>query len=131
MNTQESDVLGTAQAQLANVESSPALGQDSKAYYRKQVGMFQKILGVGSSALWSPLVLLAALIRPTLSLIPIGHIGGRQWTAKGIDSCPMEGFSAPQVAKLLRLPRGSVIPLVIALVYRAEDTRIEERFTLK
>ncbi|TBN36161.1 nitroreductase family protein [Pseudomonas sp. BGI-2] len=136
--------LRTARAQLAHVESSLTLEQDSKAYYRKQVGMFQKILGVGSSALWSPLVLLAALIRPTLSLIPIGHIGGRQWAArnaifaaqtlmlaaaaKGIDSCPMEGFSASQVARLLRLPRGSVIPLVIALGYRADDARIEERW---
>ncbi|MHC8366478.1 nitroreductase family protein [Pseudomonas sp. ZT5P21] len=136
--------LRTAQKQLAHVESSPALGPDSKAYYRKQVGMFQKILGVGSSALWSPLVLLAALIRPTLSLIPIGPVGGRQWAArnaifaaqtlmlaaaaKGIDSCPMEGFSASQVARLLRLPRGSVIPLVIALGYRADDARIEERW---
>lgn len=136
--------LRTAQAQLAHVENSSALGQDSKAYYRKQVGMFQKVLGVGSSALWSPFVLLAALIRPTLSLIPIGPVGGRQWAArnaifaaqtlmlaaaaKGIDSCPMEGFSASQVGKLLRLSRGSVIPLVIALGYRADDARIEERW---
>ncbi|KPY86806.1 Nadph nitroreductase protein [Pseudomonas syringae pv. tagetis] len=136
--------LRTAVAQLEHVESSSVLGQDSKAYYRKQVGMFKKILGVGSSALWSPLVALAALFRPTLSLIPVGHIGGRQWAArnaifaaqtlmlgaaaKGIDTCPMEGFSAPQVAKLLGLPRGSVIPLVIALGYRADDARIEERW---
>lgn len=136
--------LRTAKAQLAHVESSAALGPDSKAYYRKQVGMFQKILGIGSSAFWSPLVSLAALIRPTLSLIPIGHTGGRQWAArnaifaaqtimlgaaaKGIDSCPMEGFSASQVAKLLDLPRGAVIPLVIALGYRADDARIEERW---
>lgn len=134
----------TAMAQLSHVEASSALGPDSKAYYRKQIGMFQKILGVGSSALWSPLVFLAALIRPTLSLLPIGHIGGRQWAArnaifaaqtlmlgaaaKGIDSCPMEGFSAPKVAKLLGLPRGTVIPLVIALGYRADDARIEERW---
>lgn len=68
--------LRTADAQLAHVESSSALGADSKIYYRKQIGMFQKILGMGSSVLWSPLVALAALIKPTLSLIPIGHIGG-------------------------------------------------------
>ena len=136
--------LRTANEQLAHVESSTALGADSKAYYRKQVGMFQKILGVGSSPLWSPLVSLAALIRPTLSLILIGHIGGRQWAAcnaifaaqtimlgaaaKGIDSCPMEGFSASRLAKLLDLPRGSVIPLVIALGYRADDARIEAQW---
>lgn len=136
--------LRTAHAQLEHVESSAALGPDSKAYYRKQVGMFKKILGPGSSALWSPLVCLASLFRPALSLIPVGHIGSRQWAArngifaaqtlmlgaaaKGIDSCPMEGFSASKVASLLKLPRGSVIPLVIALGYRAENARVEARW---
>ncbi|RMQ47747.1 hypothetical protein ALQ04_04101 [Pseudomonas cichorii] len=136
--------LRTARAQLTYVENSSKLGQDSKAYYRKQIGMFRKILQVGSCALWSPLVLLAALVRPGLSLIPIGHIGSRQWAArnaifaaqtlmlgaaaKGIDSCPMEGFSASRVASLLALPRGSVIPLIVALGYRAGDARIEERW---
>jgi nitroreductase len=134
----------TALAQLAYVEASAALGPDSKAYNRKQIGMFQKILGVGSSALWSPLLIIAALIRPCLSLLPVSHIGSRHWAArnavfaaqtlmlaaaaKGIDSCPMEGFSASKLAKLLDLPRGSVIPLVIALGYRADDARIEDRW---
>jgi len=134
----------TALAQLAHVEASLTLGTDSKAYYRKQMGMFQKILGVGSSALWSPLLVLAALIRPCLSLLPVSHLGSRHWAArnavfaaqtlmfaaaaKGIDSCPMEGFSASKVAKLLGLPRGSVIPVVIALGYRADDARIEDRW---
>lgn len=134
----------TAAAQLAHVETSPKLGPDSKAYYRKQVGKFQRILGVGSSALWSPILFLATLVSPALSLLPIGHIGSRQWAArnsifaaqtlmlgaaaKGIDSCPMEGFSAPKVAKLLELPRGAVIPLVIALGYRADDARVEEQW---
>ncbi|KIH83631.1 nitroreductase family protein [Pseudomonas batumici] len=141
-----SPALGTrtAGAQLAYVESSSALASNSKAYYRKQIGKFQKILGVGSSALWSPLLFLAALIRPSLSLLPVGHIGSRHWAArnaifaaqtlmlgaaaKGIDSCPMEGFSATKVAKLLGLPRGAVIPIIIALGYRADDARIEERW---
>jgi len=134
----------TAAAQLAHVETSSELGSDSKAYHRKQMGMFQRILGVGSYALWSPLVFVATLINPTLSLLPIGHIGSRQWAArnsifaaqtlmlgaaaKGIDSCPMEGFSASKVARLLGLPRGAVIPLVIALGYRADDARVEEQW---
>lgn len=134
----------TAMAQLAHVETSPELGPDSKAYYRKQIGMFQNVLGLGASALWSPLVFLAALIRPSLSLLPVGHVGSRHWAArnaifaaqtlmlgaaaKGIDSCPMEGFSASKVAELLGLPRGAVIPIVIALGYRADDARIEERW---
>ncbi|MEE4664139.1 nitroreductase family protein [Pseudomonas alliivorans] len=136
--------LRTAKAQLEHVESSRVLGENSKAYYRKQIGMFKKILGVGSSVLWSPLVAIATLFRPTLSLIPVGPVGGRQWAArnaifaaqtlmlgaaaKGIDTCPMEGFSASQVARLLNVQRGAVIPLVIALGYRADDARIEDRW---
>lgn len=134
----------TAVARLAHVESSPALEPDSKAYHRKQITMFQRILGVGSSAWLSPLLHLAALVRPTLSLLPIGDLGGRHWAArnaifaaqtlmlaaaaKGIDSCPMEGISAPKIANILGLPRGCVIPVVIALGYRAEDARIEDRW---
>ena len=133
----------TAQAQLAYVEASP-LPDNSKVYYRQQIGKFQKILGLGSSALWSPLLFLAALLRPSLSLLPVGHIGSRHWAArnaifaaqtlmlgaaaKGIDSCPMEGFSASKLTKLLGLPRGTVIPIVIALGYRAEEGRIEKQW---
>lgn len=136
----------TIAAQLDHIENALLLASESKAYYRKQLGMFQRVLGVGSSVLWSPLLLLLSWARPTLSLLPVGHTGGRHWAArnalfaaqtlmlaaaaKGIDSCPMEGFSASQVAKLLELPRGSVIPLVIALGYRADDARIEERWRL-
>lgn len=47
---------------------------------------------------------------------------------KGIDSCPMEGFSASKLTKLLGLPRGTVIPIVIALGYRAEEGRIEKQW---
>ena len=133
----------TAQAQLAYMEASP-MPDKSKIYYRQQIRKFQKILGLGSSALWSPLLFLAALLRPGLSLLPIGHIGSRHWAArnavfaaqtlilgaaaKGIDSCPMEGFSASKLIKLLGLPRGSVIPIVVALGYRAEDARLEQQW---
>lgn len=134
----------TAAAQLARVEASTELGADAKAYYRAQISTFRKVLGIGASALWSPLLFLAAQIRPTLSLLPLGPIGSRHWAArnaiyaaqalllgaaaKGIDSCPMEGFSAARISRLLQLPRGSVIPVVIALGYRAENARIEARW---
>nr|WP_277395403.1 hypothetical protein [Pseudomonas viridiflava] len=45
-----------------------------------------------------------------------------------MGTCPMEGFSASQVARLLNIPRGSVIPLVVALGYRSDDARIETRW---
>lgn len=134
----------TAAAQLAYVEASSTLEEKSKAYYRKQLGMFNKILGIGASAFWTPLINIACIIRPSLSLLPIGSIGSRNWAArnatfaaqtimlaaasKSIDSCPMEGFSAPEIVKLLHLPRGTVIPVVIALGYRAADARVESRW---
>lgn len=134
----------TARMQLAHVATAPTLGPDARAYHRRQIGMFQKILGIGAWALWTPLLSLAALARPALSLLPVGHLGSRQWAArnallaaqtlmlaaaaKGIDSCPMEGFSAPTVARLLDMPRGTVIPLIIALGYRADNARIETQW---
>ena len=137
----------TAVQQLAYVEASDLLESKSKAYYRKQLGMFNKVLGIGASAFWMPLVYIASLIRPSLSLLPIGSIGSRNWAArnamfaaqtimlaaasKEIDSCPMEGFSAPEIAKLLDLPRGAVIPIVIVLGYRAHDARVETRWRRK
>lgn len=41
--------------------------------------------------------------------------------AYGYDSCPMEGFDEARVARLLRLPRGASIPMVIAAGTRADD----------
>jgi nitroreductase len=137
----------TAAEQLAYVEASTSLESKSKAYYRKQTGMFSKVLGIGSSALWMPFIYIASLIRPSLSLLPIGSIGSRNWAArnatfaaqtimlaaasKGVDSCPMEGFSAQEVVKLLKLPRGTVIAIVIALGYRAPDARVETQWRRK
>jgi nitroreductase len=134
----------TAVQQLAYVETTDSIESKSKEYYRKQLGMFNKILGIGASAFWTPLVYIASFIRPSLSLLPIGSIGSRNWAArnaifaaqtimlaaasKEIDSCPMEGFSAPEIAKLLDLSRGTVIPVVIALGYRADDARVEARW---
>ena len=137
----------TAAEQLAYVEASTSLESKSKAYYRKQLGMFNKVLGLGASAIWMPLIYIASLIRPSLSLLPVGSIGSKNWAArnaifsaqtimlaaasKGIDSCPMEGFSASKIAKLLNLPRGTVVPIVIALGYRAADARVEAQWRRK
>jgi len=134
----------TIAAQLADVEVSATLEERSKNYYRKQMGLFSKVLGIGSSAFWIPFISLLCIFRPSLSLLPIGSIGSRNWAArnatfaaqnvmlaaasKEIDSCPMEGFSVHQLAKLLKLPRGAVIPIVIALGYRATDARLEVRW---
>lgn len=134
----------TAKAQLAYVDSTPLLGTNSKEYHRKNIKKFLKILGIGAAPFWTPILSVLALIRPALSLLPVGHIGSRHWAArnavyaaqtimlgaaaKGIDSCPMEGFSATELEKMLDLPRGSVIPIVIALGYQSDNARIEERW---
>ena len=136
--------LDTAAQQLAYLDASADLPEPAKAYHRKQVRMFRRILNVGSWAIWTPLTALAGLLRPTLSLLPVGHLGSRSWaarnatfaaqtlmlaaSARGIDSCPMEGFSAPKLAEVLSLPRGTVIPLVIALGYRSRDARVERQW---
>lgn len=136
--------LDTASEQRAYIDACSAFDQRSKAYYHKQLGMFERVLKMGALSLWTPLVSIAAWFSPVLSLLPVGHLGSRQWaarnaifaaqtlmlaaSAKGIDSCPMEGFSAAKIAALLDLPRGTVIPLVIALGYRSAEARIETQW---
>lgn len=130
--------------QLAYIENSPSIKPASKDYHSKHLKKFDQILKIGRLAFWQPVVSLIALFRPTLSLLPIGHLGSRHWAArnaifaahtlmlgaaaKGIDSCPMEGFSASKVSKLLNLSNDAVIPLVIALGHRAANARIEEQW---
>lgn len=134
----------SATQQLMYVESSRILEPKSKEYYRKQLGKILKVLGIGASAIWSPIIYLFTLIQPSLALLPIGNSGSKNWVArnaiyaaqtlllaaasKEIDSCPMEGFSAKEICKLLNLERGTVIPIVIALGYRADDARVEKRW---
>jgi len=136
--------LRAAAQQLAHVDASTDMPEPSKAYHRKQVRMFRRVMNVGSWPVWTPLAALVGLFRPSLSLLPVGHLGNRSWaarnatfaaqtlmlaaSAKGIDSCPMEGFSAPKLAEALSLPRGTVVPLVIALGYRSRDARIERQW---
>ncbi|MDF3127065.1 nitroreductase family protein [Rheinheimera sp. 1928-s] len=136
--------LKTASEQRAYIDGSDAFGQKSKVYYHKQLTMFERILKFGSFFIWTPLVSVAAFFSPVLSLLPLGHLGSKHWAArnavfaaqtlmlaaaaKGIDSCPMEGFSAAKIAKLLELPQGTVIPLVIALGYRSAEARVEAQW---
>ena len=132
----------TAAQQLAHVEHSAALDAKTKAYYRAQLRKFTRFLRI--APLLAPLRLLLSLLHPASSLLPLGAGGVRHWTARsgiyaaqtlmlaasarGIDSCPMEGFNAAKVSRLLGLPRGAVIPIVIALGYRREDARLEPQW---
>lgn len=136
--------LGTSAQHLAYIDATSELPERSKDYLRRQMQMFRRVLGVGSWAIWTPLTAVAAWVRPALSLLPVGHLGSRAWAArnaafaaqtlmlaaaaKGLDSCPMEGFSASQVIGLLGLPRDTVIPVVVALGYRTQDAKIEHQW---
>lgn len=115
----------------------------SRAYHRGNGKLLRRFLCVGGLPLLGALRGLVALALPVLSLLPFGASGVRQWlarssifaaqtlmlaaSARGFDTCPMEGFDAMKVGRLLKLPRGSVVPLVIAVGHRAHDARIEPR----
>jgi nitroreductase len=136
----------TLDAQLAYVDTAPALDDRARAYYRRHLTGFRRFLRLAPLALWSPLHTLVALLAPALSLLPVGPLGLRHWAARsaiyaaqtlllataarGLDACPMEGFSARKVARLLGLPRGHVVPLVVAIGHRAGNARIEPRWRL-
>jgi nitroreductase len=134
----------TAATELRYVESSSALDDAAKTYHREQLRKFRTFLRIARLLLWAPLQIILALVHPVHSLLPFGPTGMRNWTARsgifaaqalllaaaarGLDSCPMEGFSAKRVAKILRLPRDLVIPVVIALGRRSATARIEPRW---
>ena len=78
----------------------------------------------GTSPLWSPLHAMACAVWPALILLPIGSVAARHWAARsaiyaaqtvllaaaarGLDSCPMEGFDA-RVEPQWRRPFSSVV----------------------
>lgn len=134
----------TLAQQRAYLEHTTALPDDTRAYYRRQLLEFGAFLRVASLAPWELVRWLLCLLNPVHSLLPLGPIGLGNWaarssiyvaqtlmlaaSARGIDSCPMEGFSARRVRRVLGLPRGHVIPIVIALGRRRPDARIEPRW---
>jgi nitroreductase len=133
-----------AEKSLAELEAElPRLGLDEKgnAYHSKGHVTLRRFLRFAPLVLLEPLLSLAAWFAPVLTLLPFGPSGMRHWftrnsiyavqalllgaAARGLDTCPMEGFNAVAVARLLKLPRGSVIPVVIALGYRQANARVE------
>jgi nitroreductase len=134
----------TATTQLTYVEQSSALDDEAKTYHRDQLRKFLTFLRIARLMLWAPLQAVLSLVHPIHALLPFGPTGMRNWTARSgifaaqalllaaaarrLDSCPMEGFSAKRIAKVLGLPRDSVIPLVIALGRRSATARIEPRW---
>jgi nitroreductase len=126
--------------QLGTLQGSD-LPAKSRKYHEGVHKTLRGFLRIAPHAILDPLRWLIAIFAPALSLLPFGASGFKQWaarnsmpaaqalmlaaTAHGLDSCPMEGFSALKVSRLLGLPRGTVIPIVVALGYRSEDALVE------
>jgi len=116
----------------------------SIAHHRTELKQSRLFLRIGAWPVWSLLVSLFAFVYPAASLLPVGRMGVRHWAARsalyaaqtfllaasaeGLDTCPMEGFNAPKVAKALRLTRDLAIPLIIAVGHAAADARGEPRW---
>lgn len=128
-----------ATASLAHLERE----QGGIEYYAKGHKTLRTFFRFAPAHVFGLLASLVSTFLPILTLLPFGRGGVRQWlarnsvyaaqtlmlaaSARGFDTCPMEGFDALKVSKLLQLPRGTVIPLVIAIGHRASDARIEPR----
>lgn len=136
--------LNTKQEHLAAVLADETYNAAGRAYHTGVAKELRRLVGVGSTPLLSPVVWLLSLVWPALTLLPLHPRGLRHWcarsaiyaaqtlllaaTARGIASCPMEGFHPLKVASVLGLPRGSVVPLVIALGHATPNARIEPRW---
>lgn len=134
----------TAAAQLEHVNGCAALDERSKRYHRAQLAKFRRFMRWGTSWIWSPFHAAVCVAWPPLMLMPVGSSAARHWAARsaiyaaqtvllaaaarGLDSCPMEGFDGRTLAKILDLPRGAVIPIVIALGRRRPEAAVEPRW---
>lgn len=130
--------------QLDYIRMTNQMDEPTRAYYLKNMKTMRGFLRIGGLPVWSPLLWIIRQLMPVFTLLPVSPAGMRQWmarnaiyaaqnmmlavAAKGYDSCPMEGFKAPEITKILRLPYGSVIPVVIAVGKRAGDAKIDPQW---
>ena len=136
--------LDSLSAFSAYVQSTRELSEKSRCYHLEAVKTRSRFLRIAPFFLWSPLISLLTTICPPLALVPVGPNGLRHWatrsalfaaqtillaaTARGLDSCPMEGFDPRRLARLLRLERGDVVALVVAIGRRRSDAVVEPRW---
>jgi nitroreductase len=136
--------LETESAFSAYIESTREFSEKSRRYHLGEAKTRRRFLRIAPFFLWSPLLALLTIACPALSLVPVGSNGLRHWaarsalfaaqtillaaTARGLDSCPMEGFDPRRLARLLRLERGDVVALVVAIGRRRSDALVEPRW---
>ncbi|TZF82599.1 nitroreductase family protein [Pedobacter sp. BS3] len=127
------------------VENSGLYNEKAKAYYRnkkKEIVWFTRL-----TPLWifSVLKSILTIFTRHFILMPLGASGLYHWAtkssifaaqtlmlaaqARGIDTCPMEGFNPFKVAKILNLKQG-IIPVVIALGKRNTDKPLTPHWRL-
>lgn len=128
----------------AYVESTGELSEKSRRYHLRETQKRRRFLRIAPSFLWSPLISLLTTVFPSFALLPVGPNGVRHWavrsalfaaqtvllaaSARGLDTCPMEGFDPRKLGRILGLERGDVIALVVALGRRRPDALIEPRW---
>lgn len=136
--------LETTSAFRTYVESTSELSEKAKAYHLHQLKNGRTFLRIAPSVFWSPLHSLWSTLFPSLSLVPLGSKAVRNWaarsalfaaqtimlaaSARGLDTCPMEGFSPHKLSRILGLKRGDVIPIVVAVGHRRNDALLEPRW---
>lgn len=136
--------LDTVAQFRAYVESTGELSEKARAYHLRETKTQRRFLRIAPSSLWSPLRSLLTGAFPSLALVPVGPSGVRHWaarsavfaaqtmllaaSARGLDTCPMEGFDPRKLGALLGLQRGDVIALVVALGRRRLDAPVDPRW---
>lgn len=136
--------LDTVSRFNAYVESTGELSERSRRFHQRESKTRRRFLRIAPWILWSPLVSLLTRVFPSFTLVPVGPSGVRHWavrsalfaaqtillaaSARGLDSCPMEGFNPRKLGRILRLERGDVIALVVALGRRRSDALIDPRW---
>jgi nitroreductase len=136
--------LETVSAFAAYVESTGELSERSRRYHLRESKKGRSFLRIAPWSLWSPLVSLLTKVVPSFTLLPMGPSGVRHWavrsalfaaqtillaaSARGLDSCPMEGFNPRKLGRILGLERGDVIALVVALGRRRSHALIDPRW---
>ncbi|MFV8259154.1 nitroreductase family protein [Bdellovibrio bacteriovorus] len=128
------------QIYFANRHDTP---KSVHAYYNKLVPF---VYGNGPLHILAPFKTLAVFILGMFRVIPrgpFGRSGNLLWATKttalacenlmlafraaGYDSCPMEGFDEVRVKKLLNLPSGAAVTMIISAGKRSEKGIYAER----
>lgn len=128
----------------AYIERTPEFSEKSRNYHLKETKTRKRFLRIAPSIFWSPFRSLLTTVIPSLALVPLGPSGVRHWaarsslfaaqtlllaaSARGLDTCPMEGFDPRKLGLILGLERGDVIALVVALGRRRPDALMEPRW---